>query len=106
MWTLAKKCVAAYSSAVSTTAARAPDSRSMALCIAPRRNVSSMNATASALSALARTSLASAAAPTSAAAVQSSRPSAHMTATIAAMLATPSARPRAISRTNARRGKP
>ena len=39
------KCVAAYTSDVSTMASRAPDSRVIAVCMAPRRKVSSMSAT-------------------------------------------------------------
>ena len=36
------KCVAAYTSDASTMASRAPDSRAIAVCMAPRRKVSSM----------------------------------------------------------------
>ena len=41
------KCVAAYTTEVSTMAFRNPDSRAIAVIMAPRRKVSSMNATTS-----------------------------------------------------------
>ena len=106
MWWLARKCVAAYNSAVSSTARRVPDSRSIAVCIAPRRNVSSMNATAKPLTRRSAASRSRSAPLKSAAGVHSSSPSALIKPTTASMLATPRMSASDISRRNARRGSP
>ncbi len=78
----------------------------MPVNMAPRMNVSSMNATASPLTRRATTSFATAATPKSTPLRHSNSPSAAMIPTTANMVADPSTSPSAISRTNWRRGNP
>ena len=106
MRTRAKKCSAEYTSAVSTTAAFAPDSRWIAVNIAPRRKVSSINATVSPLSTPWSTSFPNVAAAGAAPPCQSRRPSAAMSRMTGSISAAPRASALAISRTKTVRGRP